>query len=619
MLGRSFNLYLVVALLLALQAGCKKSEPEKKSESLRAQSQNYTNSASGELIARIHWLGKKRIAADPNAAAFITIWNLPESQKLENQTLDKLALAPWDLPRSGTNLAATIATNTASALLRPLLDDLLQEESYLEIRGSPARAASAGVEGKDKPASAGADSGPERGTTGRSATGATIVLAIHLDEPRAALWETNLAALIESLGGKPPTAIRGARGWNSVIENQKSKIENTLSVSRAGQWTLLGFGDNQNDLLRDVTARIQHNNAPFSSTPTNYWIDAQLDLKRVTPIFLSAATSADSTANTNVGAVSAADANVGVTWPTNFTLTIIGDGRNVLTRGEFDFPQPLPIELEPWNIPTNLIHDPLIGFSAIRGFRPLLKTFKPWNDLPLGTPPNQAYTWAQHGAPWLHFAAFPSPDASNQVDRLADFVVRDVNPKLTGRIGTFEKLPGTQQLKWKGVPVFSPDLNWTNIDGNSFILAGFFSRPITNLPPPPELFIQFNSSTNMLWYDWEFSKECLEGLTPINQVVRHMFNLPRFSPDPDIAWLVNVAARLGNSVSALKLESPTHLSFSRQSTFGFTAPELPFLLDWLESPKFPRGLQTFLAPPPEPPTNSVPQPNTNSVGEQKKL
>jgi hypothetical protein len=592
MLGRSINLYVVVALLLALQAGCKKSEPEKKSGGESLRSQNYTNSASGELLARIHWLGKKRIAADPNAAAFITIWNLPETQKLETQTLDKLALAPWDLPRSGTNLAATIATNTGSGLLRPLLDDLLQEESYLEIR-----------QPTNQPAQA--------------------VLAVHVDEPRATVWKNNVAALSQSL-----------------FTNHYSLLTN-FTVSRAGQWTLLGFGSSQNDLLRDVTVRIQHNNAPFLrgerlaqtlAPPTNYWFDAQLDLKRLTPIFLSAATSAvsaadtnvraASTADTNVGAASTADTNVGVTWPTNFTLTITGDGRNLLTRDEFDFPQPLPIELEPWNIPTSLIHDPLIGFSAIRGFRPLLKTFKPWNDLHLGTPPNQAFTWAQHGIPWLHFAAIPSPDASNQVDRISDFVVRDVNPKLTGRIGTFEKPPGSQQLTWKGVPVLAPELNWTNVDGNFYILAGFSSPSVTNRPPPPELFLQFSTSTNIIWYDWEFSKECLEGWTPIYQVVRHMFNLPRFSADPDIAWLLQVAARLGNSVSALKMESPTHLSFSRQSTFGFTAPELPFLLDWLDSPKFPRGLHTFLSPPPEPPTNSVPrpatQPNTNSTAEPKK-
>src|SRR6266481_2766899 len=163
MLGRTINLYFIVALLLALQAGCKKSEPGKKSGGESPQSQNYTNSASGELIARIHWRGKRRLATETNAASFMSIWAMPESQKLEAQTLDKLALAPWNLPRDGTNTSAIVATNANSLLLRPLLEDLLQEESYLEIRASPARA--------------GTDSGSERGTTGRSATGATIALA----------------------------------------------------------------------------------------------------------------------------------------------------------------------------------------------------------------------------------------------------------------------------------------------------------------------------------------------------------------------------------------------------------------------------------------------------------
>ena len=50
------------------------------------------------------------------------------------------------------------------------------------------------------------------------------------------------------------------------------------------------------------------------------------------------------------------------------------------TRAELDFPEPLPLEMEAWNIPTNLIHDPLIGFAAVRGIRPWLKSFKLWQE-----------------------------------------------------------------------------------------------------------------------------------------------------------------------------------------------------------------------------------------------
>jgi hypothetical protein len=567
MLGRSSNLYLVVALLVALFAGCKKSEPGQKpgGESPQPQGQPYTNSAPGELIARIHWLGKKHLAGDVSAAYFMGIWNMPESQKLETQTLDKLALAPWDLPRSGTNLSAIIATNAGSALLRPLLDDLVQQECYLEIRQSTNQ--------------------PVQG-----------VFAIRLDDQRAALWQTNITNLTQSL----------ITNRQSQVTSHASLFTN-LTVSRTGQWVLLGSG--ADPLLADITARIQHNNAPLPPSLTNYWLDAQLDLKRLSTTPFHPLHSA-----------------LGPNIPTNITFTFIGNGQNVHTRADLDFPQSLPFELEPWNIPTNLIHDPIIGFSAIRGFRPFLKSFKPWNDLQLGTPPNQAFGWSQHGVPWLHFVAVPSAEASNQVDRLSDYVVANVNPKMeAGRIGEFQKVPGTQRLKWRGVPVFSPDLNWTTSDGNSYIVGGFFARSLTNQPPPPELFSQFVSDTNMLWYDWEFSPECLRGWAPISQVVRHMFNLPRLEGDPDINWLMAVAGRARNCVSALNLESPTHLSFTRQSTIGFTAAELPLLLDWLESPKFPRGLHTFLAPPPPPPTpptNAVPQQPppqpTNGLSEPKK-
>ena len=86
--------------------------------------------ASLRTVARIHWLGMKRLAGETNAAPWMGVWKLPESGKLEHQTLDKLSLAPWPLLHRGTD------TN-AAALLRPLLDDVVAEESYTEIRRAP--------------------------------------------------------------------------------------------------------------------------------------------------------------------------------------------------------------------------------------------------------------------------------------------------------------------------------------------------------------------------------------------------------------------------------------------------------------------------------------------------
>src|SRR5258708_4284831 len=80
---RRFGLGLAAMAALAMGGGCKKSAPAPVPAA----------ALSAETVARVHWLGKKRMAAQTNAAYLIALWNLPESAKLETQTLDRLALA----------------------------------------------------------------------------------------------------------------------------------------------------------------------------------------------------------------------------------------------------------------------------------------------------------------------------------------------------------------------------------------------------------------------------------------------------------------------------------------------------------------------------------------------
>src|SRR5262245_1885013 len=120
--------YWALALLtaLALTAGCGKSEtPGAPPRS--PSGQEIAPLPRPPVLARIHWLGKKRIAADTNSAVLMPIWNEPESAKLEAQILDKFSLTPWQF------LGQTVDTN-AGAILRPLLNDIVENECYLEIR-----------------------------------------------------------------------------------------------------------------------------------------------------------------------------------------------------------------------------------------------------------------------------------------------------------------------------------------------------------------------------------------------------------------------------------------------------------------------------------------------------
>src|SRR5207247_270469 len=104
------------------------------------------------------------------------------------------------------------------------------------------------------------------------------------------------------------------------------------------------------------------------------------------------------------------------------SVTIIGDGEAVRTRGQLDFPDPLNLKLDPWNIPTNLISSPLVSFTAVRGLGHWLASLKAWNDLQIGAPPEQVFVWGPQGTMAQLFLAAPQPEASNQVSRLTELV-----------------------------------------------------------------------------------------------------------------------------------------------------------------------------------------------------
>jgi hypothetical protein len=282
------------------------------------------------------------------------------------------------------------------------------------------------------------------------------------------------------------------------------------------------------------------------------------------------------------------------------TFTVIGDGQDVRTHGEFEFPKPLPLELEPWNIPTNLIHNPLVGFTAVRSIRPWLKSFKPWTDLQLGVDPNQAYIWAQQGIPVFDFGAFPVANVSNFVDHASERLREVANPWIAAnRLGELQRATNFHGLVWNGAPFISPQLHSVVDDAREFALAGLVGLVVTNREAPPELLDALVSRTNLLCYDWEITQHRLDHALYITQLARFLAHKAQLSKDSQsLLWLKAVGPKLGNCITLLSEVDPTHLSFVRRSSFGCNSFEFSLLSDWFESPQFPIGLHTFTAPAP---------------------
>lgn len=529
------KLALFGVVVVALGAGCGKSEPGRSVPSVPPPS----SARSAETVARVHWLGKKRLAAETNAAFFMGIWNLPASAKLEAQTLDKLSVAPWRLAHGDAAI-----TNAAAAQLRPLLDDLVSEESFVEVRQP----------------------------TNQSGE---LAFAIRLSDARARLWETNLAVVLESLTAIRPVAATGdRRGWSL----KKTQPPNLIELTRVGEWTVVGAAQEHNGLLGELLARIQRDHAPAVASPTNSWVEAGFDLRRV-------------------AAALSLGWNLPADWP-GISLTVTSDGQNVLTRGNLNFARSLPFELEPWNIPTNLIHDPLVGFTAVRGVSSWLSSLKIWNDLQLGAPPKQLYLWALSGIPIQTYFAAAMPDAAKPRSQIASRLLSEGNAWLaTNGMGTFQQ-SSNDVTGWVGVPFASPHFEVLTNGTVEYLYGGFFPLGATTNPLPVELYYAVTNSINLALYDWEITAPRVDGWIFLGQTLRLMLGKPQLPVgSAGLTWLQTAGPKLGNCATRLTLTGTNQLAFARSSSIGFTGFELHLLADWLESPQFPSGLHSLKAPP----------------------
>jgi len=515
-----------------------------------------------EVLARVHWLGMDRIGAATNATGFMNVWRLPQTAALEAQTLDKLSLAPWRL------LHRSVDTN-AAALLRPLLDDWVAEESYLEIR-----------QATNQPGE--------------------LVFAIRLDGQRATLWQTNLARVLESLTGiRPVPAPQPQYGWSL----KKHHDPNCLELTRAGGWIIVGAAEDHNDLVAELKSRIERGQTPLMAGSTNAWLAADLDPSAIFSLSAvgggwggaAAPPSRAAARPYQIHGVEAGSTNVFT--PNHLHFAVRPDGANLLTQGHADFSQPLALDLKPWNVPTNLIDEHLSSFTLIRGLQPWLESLKTWNALQIGPPPAQVCFWALNGLAMQSYFAAPLPAASNEVDRFTDWTLRNQSRWFsTNNLAGFERSKSFNGLEWKGVPYMTPFLCSLTISNRNFVVGGGGPNPGADPSSLVSLPGVLNR-TNLVYHDWEITGVRVEQWVYMGQFARlvsHKAQLP--SGSPGAPWLKAIAPKLGVSVTEITRTGANRLSFTRKSSVGFTGIELNLLADWLESPQFPYGLHTFTAP-----------------------
>ena len=469
--------------------------------------QPLSTAPATETLARIHWLGLNRISADTNSAHFMSVWRLPQTAALVAQTLDKFSRWPGDG-----------ATNAAGARLRPLLGDLVADESYLEIRQTA-----------NQPAE--------------------CALAIRLADRRAAFWQTNLAAALNLLTGIPPVpAPEGHYGWSL----RKHHPPNVIELTRMGGWTIVGAAEDFNGLVSELRIRTQRALPPWNLRNPGDWLEADLDPTRLVSSLTNAGSGAvwwgkatDEPASVRQGGAATAARTL---TPPKLAKRIILNSQppsNHRCGRGWQCSHPRHIRFFPaagfaavaWEIPTNFIRGPLTGFSAVRGFAPWLAAMPAWQKLELTPPPDQMYFWAQEGTPFQTWFAAPLPGASNQIWQLADRLVQKANPWLaTNGEGYFQWTTNPPGLVWKSALLFSPVLKPIIVDHHDYVLGGLIPFVEGNPNPPPAEFLRVLLGTpGLVYFQFEQTGIRIEDdlfNLQLFRLVFHKSQLPVPAPPP---------------------------------------------------------------------------------------
>ncbi|HYG21970.1 MAG TPA: hypothetical protein VEH04_04245 [Verrucomicrobiae bacterium] len=514
-----------ILLLIPLLVGCRESRVEPQ-PSVRP---------DPDRIVRLHYLGKKRLGLEAGAYYFNRIWALPETERLQSQTLDKLATAPWRFFADPSSW-----TNAPVALLRSLLDDIVQEESFLEVHGTS----------NEEP---------------------QFAFAIRLSEARSGAWETNLAVVAQSLTGVWPEQSRHPRGWKWASTNSSAKRE----LQRLENWLVITAWTGNTNRFGSVAETIGRHGIPFPVKATNAWIEGEVDLAAVATI------------------LGRKENTAWLPGGSRLEFSVEGDGGNVISRGELDTTEPLNLVLEPWNFPTNLIREPLASFTAVRGLRSLLPLVLPaeWQYLD-GILPDQLCVWTGDGSlPHVNFA-IPTTNLVHEMDVVSNYLISKGNTWLKRYSGGgFEPMSPYKGVSWNGLPEVTPFIMAASLH-TGFLYGGTAPETRTNTIAVSDAMLNdIVRRTNALYYDWEMTGSRIVPEIYLTQIARLALRRGQLPVDgAALTWLKALSPRMSASTTIFSFATREQVQGIRKSTVGFTARELAILADWLESPDFPFAL-----------------------------
>ena len=289
----------------------------------------------------------------------------------------------------------------------------------------------------------------------------------------------------------------------------------------------------------------------------------------------------------------------------------------VRVHAEFDFPEPLNMELEPWTLPKSEIRPPLVQFLAVRGIRPFIEGWPELSRLFQEVSPNQFTLWGQPLVPFRTW--FSLPIDPNSATNVLQAVHERLTPWFDGSKGTNGSAMGRLVLAGNQEAVaiqdieriIHPVLGKVEIDGQSYLYGSFFQPAPSTQGMPEGLEAQLDRS-DLVYYDFEITEEAVMHWGGFIQFGYMMLGrLPSARNAVAQKWLQSAVEKAGETVTEIVQTSEQQLVLRRRGPFGLNAMEWVALVRWLDGPvdrvRLPTGLPSAPATAPGSTRSPVPR------------
>ena len=525
--------------------------------------------AADAVLLRHHFAGLTELVARPDLEAVKAILGLPESKRLRGEVDRKLAR---HLPVWFGGVVGDSTNHLAGAL--PWVRMALDRETYVEVLGS------------------------------EKAVGSWAV-AVRMDGDTASAVGRSLRGALEPFLG----ASEGQGAGESWELPGKEVVRRPAArYGRVGEWALLGSGKGAFDGLRD---RIEREGSPTAPAP-NLVSRLEADLTPLAAL---------------LGWRAAPVAPV-AQWPAVRWAVEPRNGK-LRTTGDLRFREPLGLELAPWTLPNKMLHDPLVGFTAVQGADRWLGGLSMFQPYGVTEWPRQLFLWSVAGDPWNQYLAGPMASPTNLMAKVSlPLPMRMVtNMSWRGQVFGLRVTNQAMRVEFRGLPYLLPFLESIQDSGATMLYGGLFPQPSKGEPAPAGLLQQVSGRTNLVLYDWETTGRSVLWTNPpgtagprvttnsigrlaqfkqLSQYWRLMMNTNTMriplTPGGEIwvpgwDWINAAQGRLGDSITEVTRTGDSQLSAVRNSQLGFNALEVMYLLRWIENPAFPGWSGDAYVPP----------------------